>query len=90
VRYRGERFVVARNSEPIAMLGPASAAQGITLREFAAQMGGVPLPDEGFGDDVDLLIAATAVAHGYAVLTENVREFSRIPSLGVHQPFWPS
>ncbi len=38
----------------------------------------------------DLLIAATAVAHGYAVLTENVREFSRIPSLGVHQPSWPS
>ncbi len=38
----------------------------------------------------DLLIAATAVAHGYAVLTENVREFNRIPSLDVHQPSWPS
>lgn len=38
----------------------------------------------------DLLIAATAVAHGYAVVTENVREFSRIPGLTVRQPSWPS
>jgi tRNA(fMet)-specific endonuclease VapC len=37
----------------------------------------------------DLLIAACAVAHGYAVLTENVREFQRIPGLVVRQPAWP-
>lgn len=37
----------------------------------------------------DLLIAATAVAHGHAVLTENVREFGRIPGLVVRQPAWP-
>ncbi len=55
VRYRGERFMVARNGEPIAMLGPAGAAQGITLRELAAQMGDVPLPDAGFGDDVNAM-----------------------------------
>jgi predicted nucleic acid-binding protein len=38
----------------------------------------------------DLLIAATAVAHGYAVLTENVREFGRIPGLVVRQAAWPA
>lgn len=36
----------------------------------------------------DLLIAATAVAHGYAVLTDNVADFGRVPRLTVHQPAW--
>ncbi len=55
VRYHGERFTVARNGEPVAIVGPASAAQRVTLRELAAQMGDVPLPDAGFGDDVDAM-----------------------------------
>ncbi len=55
VRYRGERFTVARNGEPIAIVGPAGAAQHITLHELAAQMGDVPLPDAGFGNDVDAM-----------------------------------
>ncbi len=36
----------------------------------------------------DMLIAATAFAHGYAVLTDNVREFRRVPGLDVRQPEW--
>ena len=36
----------------------------------------------------DLLIAATAMAHGYSILTENVRKFGRVPGLEVRQPFW--
>lgn len=36
----------------------------------------------------DLMIAATALAHGYEVLTENVRHFDRVPGLVVHQPDW--
>ena len=36
----------------------------------------------------DMLIAATALAHGYAVLTDNLREFSRVPGLEVRQPDW--
>lgn len=31
----------------------------------------------------DMSIAATALAHGYAVMTANVREFSRVPGLQV-------
>ena len=37
----------------------------------------------------DLLIAATALAHGFDLLTDNVREFSRVPGLVVRQPVWP-
>ena len=36
----------------------------------------------------DLLIAATAVYHGYSVFTENVREFARVPGLEVQRPDW--
>ncbi len=38
----------------------------------------------------DLIVAATALAHGYAVATENVREFARIPGLVVLEPQWPA
>jgi predicted nucleic acid-binding protein len=36
----------------------------------------------------DCMIAATAVAYGYSILTENVREFARIPGLVIRQPAW--
>ena len=36
----------------------------------------------------DLLIAATALAYGYAVLTQNLRHFQRVPGLAVSQPVW--
>jgi len=36
----------------------------------------------------DLLIAATALVHRYAVLTENLREFERVPGLAVRRPGW--
>jgi predicted nucleic acid-binding protein len=38
----------------------------------------------------DLLIAATAVSAGYAILTDNTREFGRIPDLVVIRPIWPN
>ena len=37
----------------------------------------------------DLLIAATASTHGYSVLTDNLRDFERVPGLLVRQPQWP-
>ena len=36
----------------------------------------------------DLLIAATALSYGYSVLTDNLREFHRVPGLVVRQPSW--
>jgi tRNA(fMet)-specific endonuclease VapC len=36
----------------------------------------------------DLLVAATALVHGYEVLTFNVREFERVPGLVARRPGW--
>lgn len=36
----------------------------------------------------DVLIAATALAHGYEVLTDNLRDFERVPGLVVRRPSW--
>ncbi len=36
----------------------------------------------------DLMIAATALVHGYDVLTFNVREFERVPGLVARWPDW--
>jgi predicted nucleic acid-binding protein len=36
----------------------------------------------------DFIIAATALTHEYELLTDNVREFSRVPGLTVRQPTW--
>ena len=38
--------------------------------------------------DHDMIIAATALAHGYSVLTDNLRDFHRVPGLEVRQPNW--
>lgn len=38
------------------------------------------------GNAHDLLIAATAIAHGHTVITSNVRDFSGIPGLSVESP----
>lgn len=36
----------------------------------------------------DLIIAATALAYDYSVLTHNLRDFRRVPGLVVEQPEW--
>jgi len=36
----------------------------------------------------DLLIAATAMAHSFVMVTDNVRDFERVPGLVVHRPDW--
>lgn len=36
----------------------------------------------------DLLIGATALHHGFDVLTHNSRDFERVPGLTVRQPGW--
>ncbi len=37
----------------------------------------------------DLLIAATAMSRGYAVVTRHRRDFDRVPGLTVEEPDWP-
>jgi tRNA(fMet)-specific endonuclease VapC len=36
----------------------------------------------------DLIIAATALTHGYDVLTHNLRHFNLVPGLAVERPVW--
>lgn len=36
----------------------------------------------------DAIIAATAMARGYGVLTDNLRDFGRVPGLDVWRPVW--
>ena len=57
VRYRGEKFVIERNGEPIATLAPA-APVGITMQELAALLADLPRPDEGFADDLEAIQAS--------------------------------
>jgi tRNA(fMet)-specific endonuclease VapC len=38
--------------------------------------------------DHDLIIAATALANGYDILTDNPRDFDRVPGLVVRRPNW--
>lgn len=37
----------------------------------------------------DFIIAATALAGGHAVLSEDIRHFDRVPDLEVRRPKWP-
>ena len=37
---------------------------------------------------IDMIIASTALAHGYSVITDNIRDFNRVPGLNVRQPDW--
>lgn len=57
VRYRGEHFVVERNGEPVASLGPVTRPQGVTVRELVARVGHLKLPREGFADDLEQIQA---------------------------------
>ena len=61
VKYRGERFVVERNGERVATIGPAIDTPGITVGEFLAQLRDAPRPDPGFADDFEAGIAAQGV-----------------------------
>jgi predicted nucleic acid-binding protein len=36
----------------------------------------------------DLQIGATALVHGFVVITENLRDFTRVPGLEVRAPDW--
>ncbi|MBI2940904.1 MAG: type II toxin-antitoxin system Phd/YefM family antitoxin [Chloroflexi bacterium] len=57
IRYRGERFVVERNGEPVATLAPVQAPPGITVGELIARLGDLGLPGDGFADDLEAIQA---------------------------------
>jgi prevent-host-death family protein len=55
VRYRGERFLVERNGEPVATLAPVEPVPAITLSQLVGRLGDVSLPGEGFADDLEAI-----------------------------------
>lgn len=61
IRYRGERFVVERNGEPVAALLPATAARGVTVGELFERLRIIGRPDEAFADDLEAVQVAQAV-----------------------------
>jgi tRNA(fMet)-specific endonuclease VapC len=82
-RARRERFVeVMLALIPVLPFGTAEA------RVHARVWAGLAASGQVIGAH-DLLIAATALVHGYDVLTDNVREFGRVPGLAVRRPAWP-
>ncbi len=55
IRYQGERFIIERNGELIASLGPVSQPRGITGAELLARLGDLELPGDGFADDLEAI-----------------------------------
>jgi antitoxin (DNA-binding transcriptional repressor) of toxin-antitoxin stability system len=57
VRYRGERFLIMRNGEAVANLGPPEGPPGITAAELVARLGDLAMPGDGFADDLEAIQA---------------------------------
>lgn len=58
VRYRGERFIVERNGEPIAAVLPVAGARKITFDELLERLRTLGWPDEDFADDLEAIQAS--------------------------------
>lgn len=62
VKYRGERFVVQRNGEIVAVIEPANTKPGITVSEFIARVGDLKMPGDGFADALEAIQAEQGLA----------------------------
>jgi tRNA(fMet)-specific endonuclease VapC len=74
---------VERVLDTIALL-PMDLQVARTHARIAANLSSTGQP---IGDH-DLIIAATALANGYDILTDNPRDFDRVPGLTVRRPDW--
>ena len=54
VRYRGERFIIERNGEPVAELGPAPGKPATTVRDVLELLQSFEV-DDGFADDLEAI-----------------------------------
>jgi len=61
-RYQGESFVIERNGEPVATIGPPEVPMGATLDELVGELRKVPRPDDQFADDLEEIHAAQGTA----------------------------
>ena len=81
-RIRGEAFV-----EAVLERLPVLAFDLRVARVHAEIWAALAASGQAIGSH-DAIIAATALSYGYAVLTDNIREFNRVPGLEVRQPDW--
>ena len=58
VRYRREAFVVERNGEPVARLGPLPSGRGASLAEGLRAWRSAAPPDPALADDLERVNAA--------------------------------
>lgn len=79
VKNRGERFVVERNGETIAMIAPVNEKTGTTWEEFRERFADTALPGEGFADDLE----AVQAGQGLAEMPD-----AKVPGLVAYQPDW--
>lgn len=62
VEHHGERFVVERDGVVVATINPARSQPGITVKELIARVGDLPMPGDGFADDLEAIQASQGVA----------------------------
>lgn len=63
VHYKGERFIVVRNGETLAAIGPAEPSKkASTLGDLIQFLKETPLPDPDYAKDVEAAIAAQGKA----------------------------
>lgn len=62
IKYQGDQFIIERNGEPIAAIGPALPAAGRTMKEIAERIGHLRMPGDGFADDLEAIQAEQGVA----------------------------
>ena len=62
VKYRGERFVVQRNGETVAVVVPANTRPGITVSELIARVGDLKMPGGEFADNLEAVQAEQGLA----------------------------
>lgn len=57
IKYRGDRFVITKNNEPVAELVPAAGSSRGTWGEIAEALAQLPV-DPSFADDLEKVNAA--------------------------------
>jgi prevent-host-death family protein len=58
IRYRGERFLVERNGEPVARLDPVESSKVLTFRQLIELIRRIEQPDDQFADDLEAIQAS--------------------------------
>jgi antitoxin (DNA-binding transcriptional repressor) of toxin-antitoxin stability system len=57
-RYKGESFVIERNGEAVARLEAPKPVRPVSLREIAAALDRIALPDKQFFDELEQMQAS--------------------------------